>query len=147
MYKLPPDEFLGSPELEVSWRSLLPCPTLKGLVHRKGDSEKQMAHGGAVRAPSLWDFSSRSSHLSNVNSNSFQHITSSHFGKVLEQLLSRRGDIRRRHAEEPHSPFKLCSPDAAPPIYIPKLTTMVPQPLHTGGNISATVCRVHGPTA
>lgn len=26
VYKLPPDEFLGSPELEV--RSLLPCPTL-----------------------------------------------------------------------------------------------------------------------
>lgn len=26
VYKLPPDEFLGSPELEV--RSLLPCPAL-----------------------------------------------------------------------------------------------------------------------
>lgn len=26
VYKLPPDEFLGTPELEV--RSLLPCPTL-----------------------------------------------------------------------------------------------------------------------
>jgi hypothetical protein len=48
VYKLPPDEFLGSPELEV--RSLLPCPTLcppalKGtwitgllLVYGKGSS-------------------------------------------------------------------------------------------------------------
>lgn len=56
VYKLPPDEFLGSPELEVGcYCHVLPF-VLKGLVYRKGDSEKQCSHRGAYESAQFMGF-------------------------------------------------------------------------------------------